>query len=79
VFSVNPTDAPIDWLDGDHVIYVYCRSMYVPRLYNESRERKFRATRVETGSNTSTVTLRVVGGDEKGSLKYETVKYGHES
>jgi hypothetical protein len=25
------------------------------------------------------VTLRVVGGDEKGSLKSETVKYGHES
>jgi hypothetical protein len=36
-------------------------------------------TRVEAGSNTSTVTLRVVGGDEKRSLKYETVKYGHES
>jgi hypothetical protein len=35
-------------------------------------------TRVEAGSNTSTVTLRVVGGDEKGSLKYETVKYGRE-
>jgi hypothetical protein len=35
-------------------------------------------TRVEAGSNTSTVTLRVVGGDEKGSLKSETVKYGHE-
>jgi hypothetical protein len=34
---------------------------------------------VEVGSNTSTVTLRVVGGDEKGSLEYETVKYGHES
>jgi hypothetical protein len=33
-------------------------------------------TRVEEGSNTSTVTLRVVGGDEKGSLKSETVKYG---
>jgi hypothetical protein len=32
--------------------------------------------RVEAGSNTSTVTLRVVGGDEKGSLKCETVKYG---
>jgi hypothetical protein len=30
-------------------------------------------------SNTSTVTLRVVGGDEKGSLKSETVKYGYES
>jgi hypothetical protein len=36
-------------------------------------------TRVEAGSNTSTVTLRVVGGDEKGSLESETVKYGHES
>jgi hypothetical protein len=32
--------------------------------------------RVEAGANTSTVTLRVVGGDEKGSLKCETVKYG---
>jgi hypothetical protein len=35
-------------------------------------------TRVEAGSNTSTVTLRVVRGDEKGSLKSETVKYGRE-
>jgi hypothetical protein len=34
---------------------------------------------VEAGSNTFTVTLRVVGGDENGSLKSETVKYGHES
>jgi hypothetical protein len=34
---------------------------------------------VEAGSNTSTVTLRVVGGDERGSLKSETVKYGLES
>jgi hypothetical protein len=34
---------------------------------------------VEVGSNTSTVTLRVVRGDEKGSLKSETVKYGRES
>jgi hypothetical protein len=31
-------------------------------------------TRVEAASNTSTVTLLVVGGDEKGSLKSETVK-----
>jgi hypothetical protein len=31
------------------------------------------------GSNTFTVTLTVVGGDEKGSLDSETVKYGHES
>jgi hypothetical protein len=35
--------------------------------------------RVEAGSNTSTVTLRVVGGEEKGSLKSETVKYGLKS
>jgi hypothetical protein len=36
-------------------------------------------TRVEAGSNTYTVTLRVVGGDEKGSLKSERVKYDHKS
>jgi hypothetical protein len=36
-------------------------------------------TRVKAGSYTSTMTLRVTGGDEKGSLKFETVKYGHES
>jgi hypothetical protein len=35
-------------------------------------------TRLEAGSNTSTVTLRVVRGDEMGSLKSETVKYGRE-
>jgi hypothetical protein len=34
--------------------------------------------RVEERSNTSTVTLRVVGGDEKRSLQSETVKYGPE-
>jgi hypothetical protein len=34
---------------------------------------------VEAGSNASTVTLRVVGGDEKGSLKSERVKYGPKS
>jgi hypothetical protein len=33
---------------------------------------------VEAGSNTSTVALRVVGGDGKGSLEFERVKYGHE-
>jgi hypothetical protein len=38
-----------------------------------------RLTRVEAGSNTSTVTLRVEGGDEKRSLESETVKYGHDS
>jgi hypothetical protein len=34
---------------------------------------------METVSNTSTVTLQIVGGDEKGSFEFETVKYGHES
>jgi hypothetical protein len=34
---------------------------------------------VEAGSNTSSVILRVEGGDEKGSLKSETIKYDHES
>jgi hypothetical protein len=36
-------------------------------------------SRVEVGSNTSTVILRVVGGDKKGSLESETVNYAHES
>jgi hypothetical protein len=36
-------------------------------------------TRVEAGSNTSTVTLRDVGGDKKGSPRTETVKYGRKS
>jgi hypothetical protein len=40
---------------------------------------KLQETPVDAASNTSIVTLRVVGGDEKGSLKSETVKYGHES
>jgi hypothetical protein len=31
VFSVDLTDAPIDWLDSDHVIRIYCRSMSCSR------------------------------------------------
>jgi hypothetical protein len=38
VFSVDPTDAPVDWPGSDHVICFYCRSMSVPRLHNESHE-----------------------------------------
>jgi hypothetical protein len=34
---------------------------------------------VEAGSNTSTVALRVVGGDEKFILESEIIKYGYES
>jgi hypothetical protein len=33
MFSIDPADAPIDWLDNDHVMYVYCRSVSIPRLY----------------------------------------------
>jgi hypothetical protein len=50
-----------------------------PRLYNEiCLYYGCNETRVEAGSNTSTVTLRVVGGGGKGSLKTERVKYGRE-
>jgi hypothetical protein len=49
-----------------------CSSQYAKRLLQGSNG----LTHVEAGSNTATVTLRVVGGDEKGSLKCETVKYG---
>jgi hypothetical protein len=46
----------------------------VPQLYKgDSLKKEQRG-----GLNTSTVTLRVVGGDEKGSLESETVKYGLE-
>jgi hypothetical protein len=38
-----------------------------------------KASSVEAGSNTVTVTLRVVGGYVKGNLESETVKYGRES
>jgi hypothetical protein len=46
-------------------------------------ERRFGAysekSRVEAGSNTSTVALRVVGCDEKGNLESEIVRYGRKS
>jgi hypothetical protein len=51
-----------------------------PRRYNSARSEELEEeTHVESGSITSTVTLRVVGGDEKGSLDSEAVKYGRES
>jgi hypothetical protein len=42
VFSVDSTDAPISWLDSDHVICVYCRSMSV--LCDRMRSRQLRVT-----------------------------------
>jgi hypothetical protein len=50
----------------------------VPRLQKKLVVHYGLVTHMEEGSDTSTVTLRVVGGDETGSLKSETVKYGHE-
>jgi hypothetical protein len=50
----------------------------VPRLYHPRYKYNRTQTRVEAGSSTSTVTLRVVRGYEMGSLKSETVKYGRE-
>jgi hypothetical protein len=44
------------------------------------RRNKLRGdSHVEAGSNTSTVALRVVGGDGQGSLESDIVKYDHES
>jgi hypothetical protein len=51
----------------------------VPRNYKRAQSEDGKVTRVEAGLNTSTMTLRVVKGDEKGSLKSETVKYGLKS
>jgi hypothetical protein len=57
----------------------YIRSGYTRICFKRWISTARSQTRVEAGSNTSTVTLRVVGGDEKGSLKSETVKYGREN
>jgi hypothetical protein len=37
VFSVGPTDAPVDGLDSSHVLRVCCRPISVPRLYKVSK------------------------------------------
>jgi hypothetical protein len=49
-----------------------------PRLYNEDPRSTKSVPVWRRGSNTSTVTLRVVRGDEEGRLKSETVKCGRE-
>jgi hypothetical protein len=50
----------------------------VLRLQLDEQEVGVCLPRVEAGSNISTVSLRVVGGDKKGYLESETVKYGRE-
>jgi hypothetical protein len=49
------------------------------RLYNTKHRPARQRSRVEVGSNTSTVVLQVVAGDKKGNLKSERVKFGRES
>jgi hypothetical protein len=51
----------------------------VPRCYKQDKLGATSNSRVEAGSNKSTEALRVVGGDEKGSIESDTVKYGLES
>jgi hypothetical protein len=48
-------------------------------FYTWSVQRGYKEDNCGAESNSSTVTLRVVGGDDKGSLESETVKYGRES
>jgi hypothetical protein len=50
-----------------------------PRQENARNKRMSIARQQSCKRAFLTVTLRVVGGDEKGSLKSETVKYGYES
>jgi hypothetical protein len=49
------------------------------KLWKETWLRPNKWSHVEAGSNNSTVSLRVVGGYEKGSLESETVKYDRKS
>jgi hypothetical protein len=51
----------------------------VQRGYKRDNWSKTVLSRVEVGSNTPTIALQVIGGNEKGSLESGTVKYGHES
>jgi hypothetical protein len=54
-------------------------TLIVTTLYTLSGVGASVQSRVEAGSNTFTVTLRDAGGDAKGSLEFETVKYCRES
>jgi hypothetical protein len=57
-----------------YVVYSVHLDVITGRCVIRSRE-----SRVEAGSNTSTVALRVIVGDETGGLESERVKYGRES
>jgi hypothetical protein len=51
----------------------------VPRVYKTDKEDRLSYSHGEVESHSSTLALQVVGGDEKGSLESEGVKYSHES
>jgi hypothetical protein len=53
-------------------------SVHAGAVSRESNHRRSKS-RVDAGSNTPTVALRVVGGDKMGSLESETVSYGGKS
>jgi hypothetical protein len=74
-----PGNSPVNTVQHATIDEAVFSVWSVPRRYKSIREWEFTSRLCEDGSNTSTVTLRVVGGDEKGSLKSETVKYGRES
>jgi hypothetical protein len=71
--AANP-DATIEVLLEAVFLLGLCRG-----LRRGTSEARIVHSRVEAGSNTSTVALRVVGGDETGSLESETVNYGRKS
>jgi hypothetical protein len=48
-------------------VVIYIR--FAPSYKREGHVINSRVTRVEAGSNTSTLALRVIGGDEKGILE----------
>jgi hypothetical protein len=54
VLSVDPTDAPIYWLDSDHMICVFCRSMSIPRLYSKGDRIRPKQLRESSSGSTST-------------------------
>jgi hypothetical protein len=74
VFSVDPTDAPIDWLDSDHVLCAYCRCISFPRLCKQEWQNLFKAfTNRRSGRSTR---QKQAGGVLK-STRSQPVKIWH--
>jgi hypothetical protein len=67
MFSVDPTDAPIDWLDSNHVICVYCSA--VVEVSDRIRSGHLRVTSSSSGRSTRTSKFSV--GDSHGKFVVE--------